>query len=168
MKVLSLQSFEHGLKKAHPAGRMPVAQMDTEHVTWWNPVHSESSADTGTSTADKWKLPSLDLLFLVKFEMLLSGIIGGENSKTQLHNDRVPAALDKIKHKYRNHPYKLLNEISNLGLRHTKLFPNFGLKEILSSSGMSKWSYLPLSQTNLSQHFQLCLARRLDSPGNFL
>lgn len=113
-------------------------------------------------------MPSLDFLFLVKFEMLLSRIIGGEKSKAQLRNDRAPEALDKIKHKYRNRPYKLSNEISHLGLRHTKLFPNFLLKEIFSSSGMLKWSYLPLSQTNLSQHFQLCLAQRLDSPGNFL
>lgn len=142
--------------------------MDTEHMTWWSPVHSGSSANTKTSTADKWQLPCLDFLFLVKSEMLLSRIIGREKSKAQLCNDRVPAALDKIKHKYRNRPYKLLNEISNLGLRHTKLLANFLLKEIFLSSGMSKWSYLPLSQTNLRQHFQLCLAQRLDSPGNFL
>lgn len=121
-----------------------------------------------TSTAEKWELLSLDFLFLVKFEVLLSRTTGGEKSKAQLCNDRAPAALDKIKHQYRNHPYKLVNEISNLGLRHTKLFPNFLLKEIFSSSGMSKWSYLPPSQTNLSQHFQPCLAQRLDRPGNFL
>jgi len=93
---------------------------------------------------------------------------GRERGKAQLPGDRVPAASDKIKYKYRKCPYKLLNEISNLGLRHTKLLPNFLLKQIFSSSGMSKRRYLLLSQTNLSQHFQLCLAQRLDSPGNFL
>lgn len=105
---------------------------------------------------------------MAKFEVLLSRIIAGEKSKAQVSNDRAPAALDKIKHKYRNLPYKLVNGISILGLRHTKLLPNFLLKEIFPSSGMSKWSYLPPSQTHLSQHFQLCLAQRLDSPGNFL
>lgn len=160
--------LHNGLKRAHPAGRSPEAQMDTEHRTWWSPVHAGSSSNTKTSTAEKGELPSLDFLFLVKFEVLLCRIIGGKKSKAQLSNDRAPAALDKIKHQYKNPPYKLVNEISNLGLRHTKLFPNFLLKEIFSSSGMSKWSYLPPSQTNLSQHFQPCLAQRLDRPGNFL
>lgn len=100
--------------------------------------------------------------------MLLSRRTVREKGKDQLLGDRVPAALDKIKYKFRNCPYKLLNEISNLGLRHTKLLPNFLLKEIFSSSGVSKWRYLLLSQTNLSQHFQLCLAQRLDSSANFL
>lgn len=82
----------------------------------------------------------------VKFEMLLNRKIGRVKGKAQLPSDRVPAALDKIKYKYRNFPYKLLNEISNSGLRRTKLLPNFLLKEIFSSSGVSKWRYLLLSQ----------------------
>lgn len=70
--------------------------------------------------------------------MLLSRRIGREKGKAQLPGDKVPAALDKIKYKYRNCPYKLLNEISNLGLRRTKLLPNFLLKAIFSSSCTSK------------------------------
>lgn len=79
-----------------------------------------------------------ELFFGIKFEMLLSRKIGRENGRAQLPGDRVPAALDKIKYKFRNCPYILLNENSNLGLRHPKLSPNFLLKEIFSSSGVSK------------------------------
>lgn len=121
-----------------------------------------------TNTTDKLKRPNLD--FFGKWRSSLRSSLEKEHGERRWSLVlwwQSSAALDKIKYKYRNSSYKLLNEISNLGLRHTKLLSNFLLKEIFLSSGTSKWRYLLLSQTNLSQHFQLCLAQRLDSPGNF-
>lgn len=63
--------------RAYTAGRIRVAQTDTQQMTCWTPSHSGSPTNTNNNPADKWKAPSPDYFGGgVSFEMLLNRKIG--------------------------------------------------------------------------------------------